>query len=547
MLRANCGRLTVPLSLMAIFCALLCSPLLGQNSASEDLTLAAAGFPSGVQGARAFFESLKPNPASLELTLALIHQLGVEQFSSREAATLQLSTMRGVDFTTLQKFKNSDNAEIRWRIRRVEEKHEILVASLLSASISILERSPTPELRELAWNATALARDRVCMSNLSRFLATAYKDEADQIIHRTKAPDPLTRVVAIETLRQLLDPAKAAEEVRPMIQDPEPLVALAVCRILADAGARESLRSLATLTGNSDPEIAAAAVWLLEALTGHFPETKSVDPLMPDQVARYWLHWCDVNGQDCALHFPIGRSFTARGNLQGGILYSTGSLGKIVLTDRSGDKIWEYEMPAWSAEKLRNGNILIASFDREEVREVTLDNRVVWRWNEPGSRPIRAKPLPNGNILVADYDGRRVIELGESRKKVWEISLGEDNCFDAERMENGNTLVATPTALIEFRPNKEKVQTWSISGRINSVQVLPSGNFLVANHGQSMVMELNRHGNVLWRYPEQGASEAFRTEDGRYLITSDRRCIEVSPDRSQVRVLHNATYGSARR
>ena len=547
---AYCVRWTVIPALTAIFFAFVCGRLFAQPDTSENwpnLTLTAAGYPSGTEGARAFLETLKPNSSSLEFTLALVHQLGSEQYSSREAAMLQLSTMRGIDFTTLQKFRNSDNAEIRWRLRKVEEKHDILSASLLSASLSILERSTEPELRELAWNAAVLASDRVCMGNLSRFLATAYKVDVDQVISRLKAADPLTRVVAIETLRQLFDPAKAAEKVRPMLQDPDPMVRLAVCRILADAGERECLRSLATLTGDSDAEISSAAVWLLESLTGHFPESKQVESFHSEQVARYWHSWCDAHGQESPLHFPVGRSFTARGSLQGGMLYATGSLGKIVLADRAGDKIWEYEMPAWSAEKLRNGNILIASFDREEVREVTLDNRVVWRWNEPGSRPIRAKPLPNGNILVADYDGRRVFELGESRKKVWEITLGDDNCFDAERMENGNTLVATPTALIEFHPNKEKVKTWPLSGRINSVQVLPSGNFLVANHGESMVLEMNRQGNVLWRYPEQGASEAYRTEDGHYLITSDRRCIEVSPDRSRVRVLHNATYGSARR
>jgi len=340
----------------------------------------------------------------------------------------------------------------------VQEKHEQAAASLLSASLSILERSLEPEHRELAWNGTVLAGDRVCLGNLSRFMATAYKTAPDQVLNRAKSADPLTRVVAIETLRLILDANKAAEMVRPMLQDPEPMVSLGVCRILADVGERECLRTLASLTSSTDPEIASSAIWLLESLTGHFPDSKQVDIRDPEQIARHWQSWCDSNGQDSPLRFPVGRSFTARGNLQGGMLFSTGSLGKITLTDGAGDKIWEYDMPAWSAEKLRNGNILIASFDREEIREVTLDNRVVWRWNEPGSRPIRAKPLPNGNILVADYDGKRVFELGESRKKVWEVSLGEDNCFDADVWRMATRWPQRLPRSLNFAPTRKKYE-----------------------------------------------------------------------------------------
>jgi hypothetical protein len=141
----------------------------------------------------------------------------------------------------------------------------------------------------------------------------------------------------------------------------------------------------------------------------------------------------------------------------------------------------------------------------------------------------------------------RAVELDKTGQKVWEVKLGQEQCFDAERLENGNTLVATPTSLIEFRPNQEKVRVWPQAGRVNSVQVLSTGNFLVANHGLNAVMELNRQGDVLWRHAELGVSEAFQAEDGSFLLTSDRRSVELSPDRKQVRQLHGAGYGSARK
>lgn len=535
---------------MATFLAFMAIVAPARGTPSDDwanLALTSAGFPTGLEGAIAFLESLKPNSTTREVTAELIQQLGNESYAVRQGSMAQLATIREVDLAALQLALRSENAEIRWRIRRLLEKRQLAAASLLSASIAILERHSDPNRRELAWNGAVLASDRACLANLSRFVASAYKDDLESIRHRAKSTETLVRVVAIESLRLIVKAEEAAEWVRPMIQDPNPLISLGVCRILADAGDRDCLRPLASLSGSKEPEIASAANWLLESLSGEFPDGKVSDARDPQEIARFWQTWCDTTGQTATLHFPVGRNFTARGNLQGGMLYATGSIGKITLTNRAGDRIWEYDMPAWSAEKLRNGNILIASYDREEVREVTLDNRPIWRWSEPGYRPIRAKPLPNGNVLVADFENGRAVELGASGQRIWEVDVGDENCFDVERLENGNTLIATPTSLVEIRHNKEKVKTIPVAGRINSVQILPSGNFLVANHGLNAIMEINRNGEQLWKYPEVGASEAFQTEDGHYLITTDRRCIELSADRTRVRVLHPANYGSARR
>jgi hypothetical protein len=519
-------------------------------SPSDDwanLALTSGGYPPGVKGATDFLKSLDADSATRELTAGLIDRLGSENYDERQGAMTQLATLRIVDLAALRAEQASENAEVRWRIRKLLEKRQLAAASLLSASLSILERVDSRVERELVWNGTLLADDRSCVGSLSRFISVAYKADFEAVRRRAQSGDPLTRVVAIESLRLMVEPQKAAELVRPLLQDPHPMVSLSVCRILADVGERDALRTLASLSASDDQEVASTANWLLESLTGEFPDGQLSNNRDPKEIARFWQDWCDTTGRSAILRFPVARNFSARGNLQGGMLFSTGSLGKISLTNRAGDKIWEYDLPAWSAEKLRNGNILIASYDREEVREVTLDNRLVWRWSEPNYRPIRAKPLPNGNVLVADFESGRAVELTSSGQRTWEVDVGEENCFDVERLENGNTLIATPSSLVEFRHNKEKVKTIPVTGRINSVQVLPSGNFLIANHGLNAVMELNRNGEVLWKYPELGASEAFQTDDGHYLITSDRRCIELSPDRTRVRVLHSATYGSARR
>lgn len=512
-----------------------------------ELTLKSAGYEPTLDGAASYLKGLQSNEEARKRTQSLLRELGADNYAAREAAMEQLAAFPQVDLVLLRQQVASEDAEIRWRVRKILAKREFRDSALLSAALTKLEQDGDRQFYELAWNAAPLASDRICLGNLTRFLSSAYKGEVEVLERRSRADDPLTRVVAIETIRLICTPSDAAEKVGPLINDADPRVVLSVARVLADVGDRRSLKALVDVTGSGNADAASAAVWTLESITGQTVPSELVAEQDPAAVAQFWSKWCDENGATASLAFPVGRGFTARGGLGGGMLYSTGSAGKIVQLDRSGAKIWEYDMPAWSAEKLRSGNVLIASFDKAEVREVRMDNSVVWRWARPGSRPIRAKPLPNGNVLVADYDGRRVVELGEGQREVWEASLGNENCFDAERLENGNTLVATPSSLIEFRPSGERVRTWPMAGRINSLQVLPSGNFLVANHGLSAVMEINRQGDILWEYAEQGASEAFQTEDGHYLITSDRRCIELSPDRTRVRVLHPAMYGSARR
>lgn len=546
----NWARVAAIVYLKATFLTFMCLSPFPKAAQADDwanLTLTSAGYPPGFDGATSFLKGLKASPGTQEVTTGLIERLGSESYAERQGAMLQLATLQVVDLAAIRAAQSSESAEVRWRIRKLLAKRQLAAASLLSASLSILERAENQNDRELAWNGAILADDRGCIGSLSRFVGFAYKNDLEVIRNRAQSGDPLTRVVAIESLRLMLEAEKAAEWVRPMLQDPHPLVSLGVCRILADAGDRNCLRTLASLSGCGDQEVASAANWLLESLTGEFPDSKLMNARDSQEIARFWQNWCDTAGQTAPLRYPVARNYSARGNLQGGMLFSTGSIGKITLTNRAGDKIWEYDLAAWSAEKLRNGNILITSYDHSEVREVTLDNRLVWRWSEPNYRPIRAKPLPNGNVLVADFENGRAVELSGTGQRTWEVDVGEENCFDVERLENGNTLIATPTSLVEFRHNKEKVKTIPIAGRINSVQVLPSGNFLIANHGLNAVMELNRNGEALWKYPELGASEAFQTDDGHYLITSDRRCIELSPDRTRVRVLHAATYGSARR
>jgi len=112
------------------------------------------------------------------------------------------------------------------------------------------------------------------------------------------------------------------------------------------------------------------------------------------------------------------------------------------------------------ADRLANGNTLIADYRNHRVVEVNATGGIVWQYGTtgiPGSglnelnNPTDAERLSNGNTLISDFSNHRVIEVRTSSYNpqclgfepyaiVWQY-----NCTrpaDAERLSNGNTLIA---------------------------------------------------------------------------------------------------------
>jgi hypothetical protein len=106
-----------------------------------------------------------------------------------------------------------------------------------------------------------------------------------------------------------------------------------------------------------------------------------------------------------------------------------------------------------SLELLPNGNILVAGWDDDVpgfVREFDPEGRIVWR-HEPLMWPWKAQRLANGNTLIADAGTGRVYEVDRQGAEVWAadgLGPAEPALFDAlgpiwcQRLYDGNTLVS---------------------------------------------------------------------------------------------------------
>ncbi|TWT97706.1 PQQ enzyme repeat protein [Botrimarina colliarenosi] len=117
--------------------------------------------------------------------------------------------------------------------------------------------------------------------------------------------------------------------------------------------------------------------------------------------------------------------------------------------DAQGAVVWEYAVPlfgkaprgghdasAWgaavfAAERLPNGNTLIATGNGHSVLEVTPEKEIVWRLKQddlPGitlAWVTTLQPLPNGNLILgnchAGADNPQIIEVTRDKQVVWQF------------------------------------------------------------------------------------------------------------------------------
>jgi hypothetical protein len=314
-------------------------------------------------------------------------------------------------------------------------------------------------------------------------------------------------------------------------------------KLLANQGDRAAVACLVRLVGSDDRAISEDSASFLQSFTQHeFPW-----PLMNPQEKTRQLAalqtWLEREGTQVPLHFPVADSVVQRGNLAGNTLLATGGRGMITEITAEGKSVWAFASNAWSAEKMKNGNYLIASYNSNQVLEVDTHGKIVWQLD--GVNAMRAKPLSDEHILVASFSAKRVFELDENRKEVWGHSTPE-NCFDAERLSNGNTVFACPNLVGEVTPAGQMVRSLEVKGRVNSIQIVPGGNWLIANYEANEVQLYNRRGEKIWHVQETHPNDAFRLRNGNTLITSEQRSIEVDRDGKFVRLLQETSYGCAR-
>ena len=234
---------------------------------------------------------------------------------------------------------------------------------------------------------------------------------------------------------------------------------------------------------------------------------------------------------------------------------------KVIKIDLDGKLIWDAtNNNGHDVQLLPNGNLLI--INGSIVQEIDKDKKVVWEVGKPLVQSAEsAQRLSNGNTVIADNGKMKVVELDKDKKVVWEFAVPNDNkrktstMRQVRRLENGNTLIAASTEDKVIEVNKEGNVVWSYALPFPYLATrLANGNTLISSgsgYGSPVgyfVIEVDADGKTVWKYGgEDGPADQklnwpsghLRLKNGNTLISITRDGVirEVSPDKKTVRVI----------
>ncbi|WP_254513616.1 outer membrane protein assembly factor BamB family protein [Anatilimnocola floriformis] len=473
-----------------------------------------------------------------------LRDLDADDYRVREASMQQLMQLPHIPREEWKQQIATAGPERRWRLRRILDRHEMESTHVYRAALQLLAQDPSV-LRDSDWLAAAIILERADLrdeyvSFLRQHVTAALVPQFRQAASDERLASRLAAAVVLSRSADEVDQPLLAK----LLSDKQDEVSFLAAQGVAQRGDARALPVLIRLLDSTQLEIRSQSATWLCGLTGqefdYSPYAAAAD--RHAAMAR-WRDWLNGPGATAAIQPPQRMAVPGRGNLNGHTLVATGGMGKISEVDAQGQVLWQRSMQAWSAEKVPGGNVLIASHWENRVIEVDERGQVVWQLE--GVNAIRAKPLPSGHVLIADFGGNRVVEANRNGTIVWQQAT-PDQCFDAERLVSGNTIFACPNLIREVSPSGASVRQWTIEGRINSLQVLPSGRLLTANYGQGRVVELDEQGQVTWEYKIARPSDAFRLPGGRTLITTAEQIIEVDLQGRQIRQISAAVNGGAR-
>ena len=211
---------------------------------------------------------------------------------------------------------------------------------------------------------------------------------------------------------------------------------------------------------------------------------------------------------------------------------------RVIEVSHSGTIVWQYGTGTagngtnqlhhpTDAERLSDGNTLIA--DRINNRVITVKTSdynpsepnngftagsIVWEMTGL-YHPFDADRLSDGNTLIADYRNHRVIEVTPAKNIVWQYGTGRpeeygsgvnelNNPIDAERLSNGNTMIADnlndrviDVRTSDYDPAKDNNGftvcsiLWSYdANHTTDAECLSTGNTLICEAASNRVIEI---------------------------------------------------------
>lgn len=168
------------------------------------------------------------------------------------------------------------------------------------------------------------------------------------------------------------------------------------------------------------------------------------------------------------------------------------------------------------------GPFISADDGRQRIAIFTDDGRCIWEY--PAAKPYAAWVLPEDRVLLANGHGVELITA--DKQAVWTYSTKEE-VFGVDLLPSGNVIVAECTAgqLVELDKAGKVVHTIKVNSKtaghmnMRNVRVTPKDTFLVGHMGDKAVREYDRSGNMINEFavPDM-AYMGERLENGNTLV-----------------------------
>ncbi len=234
---------------------------------------------------------------------------------------------------------------------------------------------------------------------------------------------------------------------------------------------------------------------------------------------------------------------------------------KVIKIKDDGTLLWDARNDnGHDVQLLANGNLVIVC--GRTVQEVGPDKKVVREIGKPAVEVAEsAQRLKNGNTVIADNGKMRVVEVNDKDEVVWSYDVPNANkrptptMRQVRRLDNGNTLICASTEdeVIEISPEKKVVWRYALpfpylATRLeNGHTLISSGSGYGSKEGYFLV-EVDKDGKEVWKYGGADApaeqklnwpSGFVRLANGNTLISiaRDGAIREVSADKKTVKTI----------
>src|SRR5260221_1706366 len=150
------------------------------------------------------------------------------------------------------------------------------------------------------------------------------------------------------------------------------------------------------------------------------------------------------------------------------------------------------------------------------------------------SSALHAEDPVTHRVLAADREKGRLAIIGTDGKVEWEFSNKHD-VHDLHMLENGNILThISHTTIVEINPKKEIVWKYESKPKagyqgkieVHAFQRLPDGSTMIAESGNSRIIEVNPEGKIIKEiplsvknsHPHRDTRMVRKLHNGHYLV-----------------------------